>query len=969
MNALKSEPSTPPYFIKTNINRIQEKKEDALLYDDEFVFLINGLNESIKEYYKVCRNNIIEANSFLSFYEEQGQAIQSLIDEIVNSNSYQRINEIFEQIPKINDIMSQLQTNTNSNEKNLNLFFEDAKILFKKMKMKRKQQILEMNGNNNQALNDSFSKSFNINERRNIENNNFISNRNSRNKKVPLNQINLNLTNSSQNSSILISINNIYIQIIKLLNSFSDINLIISKKNPQAFNKYNNLQNNLKKELDKLMNLVKSKIVSSSNQNKILKNKNFYNMKEEINLNDKRSKSIGSSVSAEIEKLKKMNQLKEKKISELNKQLNLYKNNFKNINNEYDISQINTESENKIKELQIQINNLKLNLMNSERQIQQKDNIIMNLQNNSNNNNNLNNSALNMNNILKLKDNEILNLQQQLYVYQNNENLLNSQITDLNNKFQEKINQYESQLSQISNKSASLSKIILNKNKDILKFKNENIENKKEIERLKKTINNQKLYNNTNINSNPSPFNSEDSIQILNNQINKYKIMINQYENKILELSQNNSGININSNLDSPKINIQNLKIIEEQKMKINQLTKEILNYQKKEKINEENNIKYIKQIEELNNNILSTNKIIEQKDELIKQLNEKKEDGQCSGANIDLRKERDEYKFQLEQMQKKYISIKELLEEKNTNPQAPNNDMLKMKLTDMQLENERLRKEISELKILGNNNLVTHQLINQNNAQQNNNLIIKINELSKENQKYKDLVNKANEEVKTLEENIKKKNEEIEALNSVIFKLQTNLEKKDDNNMALIRNFKSGENVNAMKIDKKGNFISPSSPSAKDTTMINNILNKLNDAEKRITSLQKKNKELQFKLEEKQVEQELSGYKTEDVNFSNYEEEFDLKKMVNGARDKNRSEDINIDYPGVQGIKDKYKELLSKMNMLQEQVRILICNINCSNKIKPQITQICQIMGISAKNIQLIISGKDKKKILKIGD
>ena len=29
---------------------------------------------------------------------------------------------------------------------------------------------------------------------------------------------------------------------------------------------------------------------------------------------------------------------------------------------------------------------------------------------------------------------------------------------------------------------------------------------------------------------------------------------------------------------------------------------------------------------------------------------------------------------------------------------------------------------------------------------------------------------------------------------------------------------------------------------------------------------------------------------------------------MVNGARDKNRSEDINIDYPGEQGIKDKYK-------------------------------------------------------------
>ena len=153
--------------------------------------------------------------------------------------------------------------------------------------------------------------------------------------------------------------------------------------------------------------------------------------------------------------------------------------------------------------------------------------------------------------------------------------------------------------------------------------------------------------------------------------------------------------------------------------------------------------------------------------------------------------------------------------------------------------------------------------------------------------------------------------------------------------------------------------------PKDANTAMINNILNKLNDAEKKITFLQKKNKELQFQLEEKQAEKEISGYRTEDVNFSNYEEEFDLKKMVNGARDKNRSEDINIDYPGVQGIKDKYKELLQNLNILEEQVKILISNINCNNKIKPQITQICQLMKISPKNIQLIIAGKDKKRAL----
>ena len=136
--------------------------------------------------------------------------------------------------------------------------------------------------------------------------------------------------------------------------------------------------------------------------------------------------------------------------------------------------------------------------------------------------------------------------------------------------------------------------------------------------------------------------------------------------------------------------------------------------------------------------------------------------------------------------------------------------------------------------------------------------------------------------------------------------------------------------------------------PKNSDNAAYNKALDELNKAENQIKALQKVNKDLQknnrdlqFKLEEKQVEKELSGYRTEDVNFSNYEEEFDLKKMVNGARDKNRSEDINIDYPGVQGIKDKYRELTQNMNMLEEQVKILLSNINCSNnKIKPQVTR-----------------------------
>ena len=163
ITAKSLERKTIPFIMHKQLLQNQETAKYDQIYDDEFVSLINGLNESIKEYYKVSRNNITEANSFILFYEQQGIAIQNLMNEIMSTNSYSRINEFFEQIPKINEIMAQLQLNANSNEKNLNLFFEDAKILFKKMKMKRKEKIIELNNNiniyNYNNLNDSFSNS------------------------------------------------------------------------------------------------------------------------------------------------------------------------------------------------------------------------------------------------------------------------------------------------------------------------------------------------------------------------------------------------------------------------------------------------------------------------------------------------------------------------------------------------------------------------------------------------------------------------------------------------------------------------------------------------------------------------------------------------------------------------------------------------------------------------------------------
>ena len=273
-----------------------------------------------------------------------------------------------------------------------------------------------------------------------------------------------------------------------------------------------------------------------------------------------------------------------------------------------------------------------------------------------------------------------------------------------------------------------------------------------------------------------------------------------------------------------------------------------------------------------------------------------------------------------------------------------------------------------------GSNNYSDMKKINNKLMEEKNSLKTQNVELTKKNnqflleiKKLNESVNTQKEEIARLTEDIKKKQEELDGLVDYTHKLQGKLEEQSFKNE---KKNKSENTAKSFDIPQKQNTdtnVNSSKKNEKDKNLefVNNVLNQLNDAQKKIDLLQKKNKELLFKLEEKQFEKDYPIFKTQDENISNYEEEFDLKKMANGAREKNRSEDLNIDYPGVQGIKDKYKELNQKMNMLMEQVKFLILNIKISSQIRPQIQQICQLLGINSKNTQLILAGKDKKKAL----
>ena len=779
------------------------------IYDEEFVSLINSLNESIKEYYKVSKNNIIEANNILDSYQQQAQIINNLILEINNTSSYEKLDELFDLTRKTLEVIIQMKMNSNSNNKNLAMFFDDAKILFKSMKAKRKEKLIEANNDINKQINqpssDSYMGSFNSENKFNnrLEDNYF--------------NINNNLNINNNNDILLKNINAIYSRVIKILNNFSIYNYVISKVDFEESNKYNNLQNSLKKELENLFIFLKKNL----NQGKSLAQTKSC---VDINENTKFKRSKSKPHDNELEKLKMINESNKKKLLELNNQLNFYKN--------------------KVKELEMRNNSMIIKLKNFE---QTK----FGFQNNNND----------VYNELNKKDMQILNLQKQLKVFQMNENSLNAQINNLNDQFTQKINEYEYER-------ANLSQTVLSQ---------------------KKTISN--LQNNLNI---------------------KQKELENLKESTF-------KGNNNNYDLDK-KLEIMNMELKEKQS-KINALIQDIKNYQRKEMINQE-------QIENMNNNIFNYEKIIKEKDDLI------------------------------------------------NNNYKDNNDVFKIKL-----ENEKLKKQIEELKNSNNNNYLQNQKmingnINSYEMPNNQEYTTKLNELTQENQELKQSLSLINESKTKLELELSKKNDELEGYKQVIFKLQNKLEKNNDIEEELKKRLNTERNVNALNTKTETNLreenqsnknLNKSFEMPKDANiqLMNKYLGQLNEAERKISLLQNKNKELQFKLDEKQVEREFSGYRTEDYNFSNYEEEFDLKKMVNGAREKNRSEDINIDYPGVQSVKDKYKKLLQNMHLLEEQVKILISNINITNKIKPQISQICQLMRIKAENIQAIIAGKDKKKNL----
>ena len=114
---------------KNPLNNLQE----SILTDDKFIGLINNLSELIKKYYYLFKNNNEEIFQSFNLYESNYNFLISLIKNLLHSP-----NDGFEEFLEIEENSKNITTHFYSNlekkKKNLKLFIEEAKGIFKKMK-------------------------------------------------------------------------------------------------------------------------------------------------------------------------------------------------------------------------------------------------------------------------------------------------------------------------------------------------------------------------------------------------------------------------------------------------------------------------------------------------------------------------------------------------------------------------------------------------------------------------------------------------------------------------------------------------------------------------------------------------------------------------------------------------------------------------------------------------------------------
>ena len=922
------------------------------LFNEEFIGYINSLSGAILEYFKVSQNIIKNTELHLQLAKTEINKAELNIGLAINEK-----NSPIGLINFISGMVNKLEFNNKSEEQNLESFFKDAKILFKKLKEKRKELIIQSKRRSNSS---QTKKSFPI-PSLSLMNNKLLykqksirfAENNSKseiNKNVKdlkynvlyskLNNKHLNLNSkdraqfyknktNKEKSQLLTrgSVNNEYFkekenELISLSgheNKSKSISPNKSKNTAEAdeLKRLRMINKKLSSELNKYKSNMHDKNVGNNQNN----NNNNFNNFEKINIFIKDKDKV-------ISKLKKeMNQstIKFKDI------LTQYKsqivklqdeNNYLKVNSAYSVKNSNTFSE-----YDKSLNSKLSTLMKENKQLKEsiEEMKMRNLKNGFKNNSEQNlNSKKNINNNIdnQTQKSEIDELKNKMAVLQKYFSKKQAENKDLNNQLNILKKKLVEEKKILSNKNLELSQNLINKQNELISLQKENYNKNNEITNLKGVI---------------SQRNSDNAAHISKDEHEK---IISNLKSKIKELESN---IEKNKNIQLEKY--QQLSSLQ------NELTEKDVLIQE-----QNNNLEQIKtqlfSLEVENKNLLNTietlNKTISSKenDDNIINLNEQLKEQK--NLNNNLNDELTKIKNDNELLKNKVISsekkISLLKVNSDMNEEQSNSiEQLKGEIQSLKFENEKLNYQYNQLK---------------------ENLGID----------GEDKINKQNQEIEGLKQLIQKLQKEREKGDSEISNIKRENEKMKNQIIRLSETLPNEYNelqkqYQALEIKykllKKNNpNINTPNKSKTEDKQEEKLSQEVTDLKKEIEQLKKKNNELIAQLEDKEIKKNFYDNRSEDANKSNYEEEFDLRKMAKGARDKNRSQDINIDYPGIQTYKEKIRELEFYYNSLETLIKKLLLTIQCTPKNKTYVTELCRMVGFDLEMTNKIVTNKNKNSI-----
>ena len=206
-------------------------------------------------------------------------------------------------------------------------------------------------------------------------------------------------------------------------------------------------------------------------------------------------------------------------------------------------------------------------------------------------------------------------------------------------------------------------------------------------------------------------------------------------------------------------------------------------------------------------------------------------------------------------------------------------------------------------------------------------------NEMISDIDKYKNILEQLNDS-----------NKRETKLHNEIIQLKTQLKKKEE--------FESGIPQDLKNIDNKSidsGFLDEDLKENPEGGMINFIKEGTNNNKKDILASQRTMNE----------NSNLNAHNENDTfNYKEAEKKAD-EFLKEGVGDESDYNEIKQMQKQMKFIKEQLKESLLKFEQLSEQVKELLKNIKCDIKIKPNISQICQILGYSPQTTNRILNNK----------